>query len=197
MYMHERVDHSYPSQMTSCRVGGYLRTNAIRVIMQVQIPTYSYRVSRIPKPPSFSNRRQGVLVSLCLSLDFCPIVPKLNIALSTQCTSLDQLTLLLHDVFKSDAFVREYLPPSDHISSHSIASSTYLQMIRYQMPVLAAGTVDQDSAMVVALLRDLMRRPRATLLACEGHLIRRSVRPSVFGICSLLCCPILPASREP
>ena len=44
--------------------------------------------------------------------DFSPIIPKFNISFGTQIAFLDELSLLLHDVFERDALVRENLQSS-------------------------------------------------------------------------------------
>jgi hypothetical protein len=49
---------------------------------------------------------------LRVALNFRPIIPELDIAVRTQCSSLDQLTLLLHDILKRNALVGEYLTMS-------------------------------------------------------------------------------------
>jgi hypothetical protein len=48
---------------------------------------------------------------------------------------------------------------------------THLQVVGNQMPVLAAGTCDQDCAVVVALLGHAVRRTGRAWLASKGHFI--------------------------
>jgi hypothetical protein len=60
--------------------------------------------------------------------------------------------------------------PLDCTASSCVLSS-YLEMIRNQMPVLAARTLDQDSSMMVSLFRQAMRRPCLADVACEGEFV--------------------------
>ena len=64
------------------------------------------------------------------------------------------------------------------------------------MSVLAAWAVYQDGAVMIALLRDLVRGPCVALLAGEGHFVRRRVSPSILTLGSLLGRCLLASSGE-
>ena len=52
---------------------------------------------------------------------------------------------------------------------------TNLEMVTDQVPVLAARTRYENGAVVVALLRDAVRRPCAARFARKGQLVRRDL----------------------
>jgi hypothetical protein len=62
------------------------------------------------------------------------------------------LTLFCEDVFECDALVGEDLDMSAVDVETDETCFTHLQVISNQMSVLAAGTSDEDCAVVVALL---------------------------------------------
>ena len=52
------------------------------------------------------------------------------------------------------------------------ASKTHLQVVTHDMPIRTLGTCDQNSALVVPLLRNGVRRAVLAWFASKGELIR-------------------------
>jgi hypothetical protein len=113
-----------------------------------------------------------------------PILPEFDVALGAQGAFLDQVALLPHEVFYCDGLVREYLPKLVSAWTNP-KCSTNLQMIADQMSIFAIRTSDQNSAFMIPLLRQAMRRARLADLACKGQLIARdllAIEPGLWRI---------------
>ena len=92
------------------------------------------------------------------------VLPKLDVAVFTQRAPFDELALLPHEILDRDLAVAEDV-----------------EVVAYDVSVTALRAGDQDAAVVVALLRDVVRRARAAGDAGEGELVGGLLGPG----CSL------------
>jgi hypothetical protein len=99
------------------------------------------RCSHLRQHPSPSSRPFSIIVEL-------------DISILSQSSFPQILAVLLQNVLQRHTLIREYL-----------------QMIRYQMPVLATRTCHQRGPKMICLLGDTVRRPVQTFAACEGHFV--------------------------
>jgi hypothetical protein len=100
-----------------------------------------------------------------------PVLPELDVAILAEGPPLDEATLLAHEVLDGQAFVAKDF-----------------EVVADDMTVSARWAGDEHGAVVVALLGDVVGRPRAAGDAGEGQLVGWLLR----GVCG--CCG-LPWSR--